>query len=609
MGNLCKPNDFDEINSTLNVLKKESPQKNIKEIENLKIKIRNIPLFERGLIAETKYNNLKNKKVGKEDQINDNKKIMAKYIEIIELMLLNNTNKKITKLYLDFIKNNENFINIFKLNNYKDELKKYKILFTKDEINKIEREYKTIGEKENYVNFLIYLSTEKDDNKIYSKANELYNKIYYFNYPIEFSNQELFYYKLFALLIIAIHDNNRGEDWRKEQYISNKRKIAKIIIDNNILYNRKIIYNEDKMNILTTLIIFEQLNEQGESINFKRLLQTEKASFETLKKFVNDNNIGIMQNKTIDNEGNFVIKGINGSPKNIIVVNINDVCLNILKDKDLDLTFTPYKCNTLDSLLKDHPLSKYIGRIKSFLIKIIYSKSYNDIIKQLFPDYSTFLLGDNLKTLEKFINQRLKFYPYKIFDISGVTDKFSCYSYISILEFQYLANREDYKKILRIGAVIENTLQEINHINQDFIFFKINEQSLFRTSKITYLNIEGGEDFEILLFGRKIGHLRFLEALYLLNENNYEQSLENFRSNFKNLYNGKIEFSKKIKFLKIDGIFKDICIDINNYSKKEVNEIKTYGINTKNQYEIDEIIYIPKNNCKMGDLNNRYKEI
>ena len=34
-------------------------------------------------------------------------------------------------------------------------------------------------------------------------------------------------------MIIVINDNNKGEDWVKRDYILNKRKVAKKIIDNN----------------------------------------------------------------------------------------------------------------------------------------------------------------------------------------------------------------------------------------------------------------------------------------------------------------------------------------------------------------------------------------
>ena len=104
-----------------------------------------------------------------------------------------------------------------------------------------------------------------------------------------------------------------------------------------------------------------------------------------------------------------MLEKIRGLIDNNIIVNINDVCLKILNDKELNSSFIPYKCNTIDSLLKKNPISPYIQKIKKSLINIINSQVYNDSIKLLFPNYNNYLLDDNIKTIEKFINQRLKF--------------------------------------------------------------------------------------------------------------------------------------------------------------------------------------------------------
>ena len=63
----------------------------------------NIPIFQRKDKAEQKYKEYLNNKIikGKE------KDFFEEYIEIIKLILLDETNKDIAKLYLDFIKNNE----------------------------------------------------------------------------------------------------------------------------------------------------------------------------------------------------------------------------------------------------------------------------------------------------------------------------------------------------------------------------------------------------------------------------------------------------------------------------------------------------------------------
>ena len=148
-------------------------------------------------------------------------------------------------------------------------------------------------------------------------------------------------------------------------------------------------------------------------------------------------------------------------------------------------------------------------------------------------------------------------------------------------------------------------MHEINHINQDIIFFKGNDKNLFSTPKRNGLKGEdGGEYLEELLFGEKMTRLRILESLYILNEDNYAQNIEDFKQNFQKIYNNSIDFSQKKKYLRINekGIFKDICIDIDNYSYEEIQKIELSSISLKSQQSnlFDACIYMPKKVCKMG---------
>ena len=46
------------------------------------------------------------------------------------------------------------------------------------------------------------------------------------------------------------------------------------------------------MNILIILILYDELDEKGESINLNRLLQAKKITFDELQKYIIDNKIG-----------------------------------------------------------------------------------------------------------------------------------------------------------------------------------------------------------------------------------------------------------------------------------------------------------------------------
>lgn len=174
MGNQCRYLINEEIDSeTLDISKKRSLRDNKvnKLIEELRKQIKELPIFERDKIAEDKYNNyIKNK-----SNNSINLDFFEEYIKIIELVLLDETNKKIVLLYLNFIIENEVSIKKEGLKTFFEEINKYVSIFTIDEMKKIEKEYKTKSgkniffglkiksEKQKFIEFLEKL---KDINEL-----------------------------------------------------------------------------------------------------------------------------------------------------------------------------------------------------------------------------------------------------------------------------------------------------------------------------------------------------------------------------------------------------------------------------------------------------------
>ena len=136
-------------------------------------------------------------------------------------------------------------------------------------------------------------------------------------------------------------------------------------------------------------------------------------------------------------------------------------------------------------------------------------------------------IDKNITDIEYFINNRIKFYPFQILNISGLIDKFSCYSFIPTISYSYT------EKIIKIpsqiSVAIENSLHEINHINQNLIYFKGNNLSLFNTRTRVGFKSGWGKNLEKILFGKKIDRIGKLESIYILNEKNYTQTLEQFK--------------------------------------------------------------------------------
>ena len=132
------------------------------------------------------------------------------------------------------------------------------------------------------------------------------------------------------------------------------------------------------------------------------------------------------------------------------------------------------------------------------------------------------------KDIEKCIESRFKFYPYQDLGNCGYTDKFSCYSYICVL-FNIFSFQKKYYNCLRCGAIVDISLYELNHINFNILYFLENDEDLFNSMGREGLQEKDGrQHLEEILFGRKIEKLRILECYYILNENNYNQSLTDF---------------------------------------------------------------------------------
>ena len=455
MGNMCKENLHEDKDIKFE-LHEDSPRETMKisQIELLKKTIMNIPIFERNKYAEEKYKLLLKKRENKKY-----KNFLEEYIDIIELLFLNDTNKIIVTLYLDYIEKKNKNIKAYNLKTFSEEINKYKILFTVDEFKKIKKNIKIKSEKENFIEYLQKLNEIQNDadvKEIFVQCEKEAKQIKYFNYPIEFSNQELFYYKLYALLIVQIDSVSKDNDYSDEDrrdYIFNKKKVANIIITENVLNNDNIVKNEDKMYLLITFILFDDLEQKNESINLNRLLQTEKADYNKLEEYINKNKIGELA-KIYDNDKKLKEIHLKLYDREIIEINLNDVCIKNLFDFPENRSIDDkYKYNTFNSIIAKNEITDFITRIKKFLLMIIKSKVYKEAIIQLFPQYSKYLLDENLKDIEECINHRIKFYPFQNLKSSGFTDKFSMYSYITV--FFNLASREkEFTPTLRCSSEI-----------------------------------------------------------------------------------------------------------------------------------------------------------
>ena len=625
MGNTCKfknINDLEiryESNEKLGKESDESSDKisdskaddNINEFQEIKEYrkiISQMNLFMRKEIAKKEYELfLKNDKYINED---NNEKIKTKYIKIMCLLLIDNTNKDIVRLYLNFIKVNSLFIKENKLLTYDMELEKYKIIFTIEEMEKIQKNKKKKSQKKiffDYINYLYSKISGRFDIEVAKSIKDFaikkLQKLFLFNTPIEFDNEELIYYKCYYNIIYDIAKYN-GINIKK--YFINKKNVIEFILKKDLYNNENITTNEDKMNFLSLLLMKEKLKEKSDkeegTLNLIRLMQKVPVTVEEFQEYnEKDKN---KKNSLVKEGGDYYIQQIYKQIKEKVffLISLDNSCIHSLFNPRLEFKGDTKLFYNLDALMDNNELSPYISKIKQFLKKIVDKNVYKQAIKQLFPEYYRSLTSNNNEEIKEYIDKRIKFYPFQKLDLSGITDKLSCYSFIPSINFlfeEYSAISNQNKETCKIGLTIVNSLHEINHANQVIIFFKGNNKDLINSpERIINENLsstEGGFSLEYILFGDVISRINLFQCLYIMNEKNYDQELSQFRENFMKIQDIVIETKGETELIKIEnGIFKRFYDNV-------IQDIKSLlsDLNDKTILAIPRI-YIEKTN-KIGD--------
>ena len=637
MGNTCKfknINDLEiryESNEKLGKESDESSDKisdskaddNINEFQEIKEYrkiISQMNLFMRKEIAKKEYELfLKNDKYINED---NNEKIKTKYIKIMCLLLIDNTNKDIVRLYLNFIKVNSLFIKENKLLTYDMELEKYKIIFTIEEMEKIQKNKKKKSQKKiffDYINYLYSKISGRFDIEVAKSIKDFaikkLQKLFLFNTPIEFDNEELIYYKCYYNIIYDIAKYN-GINIKK--YFINKKNVIEFILKKDLYNNENITTNEDKMNFLSLLLMKEKFKERSDkeegTLNLIRLMQKVPVTVEEFQEYnEKDKN---KKNSLVKGGGDYYIQHVYKQIKDKVffLISLDNSCIHSLFNPRLEFKGDTKLFYNLDALMDNNELSPYISKIKQFLKKIVDKNVYKQAIKQLFPEYYRSLTSNNNEEIKEYIDKRIKFYPFQKLNISGITDKLSCYSFIPSINFlfeEYSAISNKNKETCKIGLTIVNSLHEINHANQVIIFFKGNNKDLINSpERIINENLsstEGGFSLEYILFGDVISRINLFQCLYIMNEKNYDQELSQFRENFMKIQDIVIETKGETELIKIEnGIFKrfydnviqDIKSLLSDLSDKTILAIPRIYIEKTNKIG-DNKAYEPQKNCAL----------
>ena len=119
---------------------------------------------------------------------------------------------------------------------------------------------------------------------------------------------------------------------------------------------------------------------------------------------------------------------------------------------------------------------------------------------------------------------------------------------------------------------------ELNHNFYNNNFFQSNGSIPLSTPrKANIKEREGGKYFELLLFKQKLHTMNLIQAMYILNEKNYEKSLDDFTKGF---------ISPTKEDLDISGEYSDLNAEL---SKLKINNenFEDYIIRTDDDEEMD----------------------
>ena len=442
-------------------------------------------------ISLEKKKEIVNKKL--KEYNNYNNSINECYLFLIKLLILDNTNKELLKIYLKFLKENDETINnMYKnIEDFFNEYSNYNVAFTKEELQIHFGISKKMSEKEEFLNLLrsiIGINNNFEFIDLFNKYKEF--NLGRFNQGIEYDNKELYWFRNKSLVILALLEM-KYDSLDLMKYSIDKILNKKYFENVNILKNNKYI-------TLLTLLIIIPLQEDYCDDNLKL--------FESL-----------LQNNSMN------ITSYNESQ----ILNLNN----------------NYRLTEYIKAFEIYNQTIKLSKIKNFLKKIFCSNVFKEAFQILYPYYIYFPFQTE-KDAENYINKYIHFVVFYSSESNGFTDNLTLETYIFLEPKEFKINKkidkkqsELIEKILFSSGIVVTNFHELNHNLYNILFYHENRNvTLYTSRKEGKKEIEVGREMEFLLFGKKVPQINIKEALYILNEDNYNKSIIQFKDDFEKLY-------------------------------------------------------------------------
>ena len=510
-----------------------------------------IELIQNELEKIQKRNIFARKKIVKEEleKNSDKKDIKEQYIYLLYLLINDNTNKVLIIRYLTLLKNNNAELKMIFNDNfeeYKDELIYYSKFISKEEMSS-NFELKIKTQKEELIDLLKQFSDLNIDNENDIKKFENYLKLYsesfeiisYNNVPIDFSNEQLFYYRNINII----------KYYFKTLYNIINKNLEKIEEEIEDEHNMSDIEKNDKIE------------------NKKKELLTNKLDIISynISEFIKA--ILLLDDPTKINE--LIISLINSLSKMEFYSCYNYI---ILPDKDMSILRDNNDKYIINFLKTFRSINVDLKLIKQFYKNILPLNCFKSIYLDLNGKDSYYPFDDK-KFTDDFIDANFEIIDIPLQKVLGITDKFTMKTYFRPYMFPVHnttgINFENMDEIMENGYLVRTGNHETGHNFTNFNYYMKNcTISIESPRKKSLDKIEGGYYVDYALFGKILEKINIAQVLYILNEKNYEKTYLEFQYGFNNI---------KQENLIVHGTFENMCkniiIDLNKNTEVNYDSI------------------------------------
>lgn len=544
----------------------------------IKKKYLNIPEIEKELENNYKYSLPLKKQMAIDEfkALKSEGTLYDQFIALVKIIIKDNVTKDILKKYLLFLRQNYNSLKEYdNIESYNDEIKYYDVCFTKQELIDIFDYEKEKSEKDKLLVLLKYISDYKieqaDIKNFLSKLGLNEDNLTTFNQPIDFNNKELSCYMFRAIISLQIIKYEDNID--KIKKIQSSIKLA---LKMDIFHDELIYINEDKFSKLILIILRGQID------------------------LITEYNLNLLELKTYSKyEKNELIAGLDktnffkSDVSKLMDINVSNIKMKIDEKDDIynfsnfllrlknDFPFENYELYNLKKIEEHFEKNIDFDKLKRFMKKILRSNVIKEVYNILYEKKFKYPF-DNEDEASNFVDKYVRFIYLKDKSAKGATNKFTLKTYIFLKKrdtiFPSLINNIILYKALYPSSFMKTFYHELNHNFYNNNFFQSNGSIPLSTPrKANIKEREGGKYFELLLFKQKLHTMNLIQAMYILNEKNYEKSLDDFTKGF---------ISPTKEDLDISGEYSDLNAEL---SKLKINNenFEDYIIRTDDDEEMD----------------------